>query len=936
MNRNSFITRKQIFFRSPILLAGILLVSTGISLVMFYETLLRQHEGYLAKEVVEQLSWIETIAQLSHGDAQETLKYYTEFNKHNPPLGVSGECMLAVHDDNGIQYIYQQNSSVPCTHLSNENDSLGEPMRQALAGNVGTMIGTDYRGHKVLAAFAPVPHFNWGIVVKVDLAEILSPFMHSTAIVVAMVVVLITGGVLVVVFLGRPLIRELEQSRERLSLVIQGTRNGVWDWSNVGNDVLWWSGRTDELLGYDSGELSPSLSVFRSLLHPEDHVWLDAAVEHHLKDRVPFDIECRLKTKKGEYRWYRIRGQALWDGRGSTIRMSGSLEDIHEQKKAEQIRQRSIRRLEAINRLHEMLLMPEPLEQKCKRITDLAVASMNLDFSCVWLVKKGDLCKTGCMYAAKDLGGRSCSHNEQCLHLVSTSGRYSNINGDHRRVPLGCYTLGKIALGEDYRNITNDLSHDATVELPEWADSLGLVAFAGYKIRNANGEPIGVFAGFSKKRLGAEDDAFLLNLAEITSMVILGSEAAETLRQALITADAATRAKSEFLANMSHEIRTPMTAILGFADVLLGNPPPAEAMESAQIIKRNGDHLLKIINDILDLSKIEAGSCKTETVACSPRQILADVSATMKVQLDAKGLSWTTEIHEDVPNCIFTDPLRLRQILVNLVGNAVKFTEIGGVSIVMQMDHGVALESKLRIDVTDTGIGLTEEQIGLIFKPFSQADGSVSRRFGGTGLGLAISQRLAKILGGDISVNSVLGKGSTFSLKVATQSVGSLTRESPAIDVPSNVSSSTPPMKLDGRILLAEDGPDNQRLITHVLRKIGAQVTSAKNGEAAFQLAMESMQVGHPFDAILMDMQMPVMDGYEATRQLRDAGYQGPIVALTAHAMSDDRQKCLDAGCSEYVTKPIDRANLLTVIAKYLHMHVDSQIESPLPNTPTV
>jgi signal transduction histidine kinase/CheY-like chemotaxis protein len=392
----------------------------------------------------------------------------------------------------------------------------------------------------------------------------------------------------------------------------------------------------------------------------------------------------------------------------------------------------------------------------------------------------------------------------------------------------------------------------------------------------------------------------------------------EQLIRAKHAAEAATQAKSEFLANMSHEIRTPMTAILGFSDILLSNPSPDEAMESARIIKRNGDNLLKIINDILDLSKIEAGKFRVVRTACSPRQIAADVVSLMKVHADAKGLPLTLNIGEDVPEQITTDPTRLRQILVNLLGNAIKFTEVGEVRIALR-DAGPDGDSTMRFDVTDTGIGLSDEQIGLLFQPFSQADGSINRRFGGTGLGLAISKRLAGVLGGDITVASAPGKGSTFSLTIAT---GPRDGAEP-IDLATDeleLQRQEPRLTSihDSRILLAEDGPDNQRLIAHVLRRGGCEVTVAVDGQVAVDLALEALQAGDPFDVIVMDMQMPVMDGYEATRQLRKVGYAGPIVALTAHAMRDDCQKCLDAGCNDYTTKPIDRALLLDVVARHV------------------
>jgi PAS domain S-box-containing protein len=391
------------------------------------------------------------------------------------------------------------------------------------------------------------------------------------------------------------------------------------------------------------------------------------------------------------------------------------------------------------------------------------------------------------------------------------------------------------------------------------------------------------------------------------------------LARAKEAAESANRAKSEFLANMSHEIRTPMTAILGFADILLDNPTSQEVRELAGIIKRNGEHLLHLINDILDLSKIEAGKNNIELTPCSPTKIIEEVISTIKIRADAKALPLDLEYEQNIPGIIETDPTRLRQILVNLIGNAIKFTEVGGVRIVMGFDAGSAHETKLKFDIIDTGIGLSKEDMDLLFQPFFQVDTSMRRQYGGTGLGLAISRRLAKILGGDITVSSVLGKGSTFSLTIAAGPLKGLKSfEHPADAAQQHPRDAFAESIPGSRILLAEDGPDNQRLIAFILRKAGAEVTVAENGLVAVNLALEAEKVGTPFDIIIMDMQMPVMDGYDATRQLRNAGSKLPIIALTAHAMLEDRRKCIEAGCDSYVTKPLDAKLFLRSIGIYM------------------
>lgn len=408
---------------------------------------------------------------------------------------------------------------------------------------------------------------------------------------------------------------------------------------------------------------------------------------------------------------------------------------------------------------------------------------------------------------------------------------------------------------------------------------------------------------------------------------------AEIQRQ-IQAAEAANAAKSEFLANMSHEIRTPLTAIIGFAENLLDQRYSAgERQTAVQTILRNGEHLLQVINDILDLSKIEAGQLQTERLTFSPLELVADVVSVMRVRADAKNLPLSLNFLGPLPRLITSDSTRLRQILMNLVGNAIKFTELGSVELAVSMrenENGVVF----RCDVRDTGIGLLPEQLGRLFQPFTQADGSTARRFGGTGLGLSISQRLSRMLGGQILVASEYGRGSVFSVEIdpgPLDGVEWIAEPAEGLLAPSpdrQVAEAT----LSCRILLAEDGPDNQMLITSFLQKCGATVAVGENGARAVELAFNTRP---SFDVILMDMQMPILDGLSATRELRQRGWSGPIIALTANAMEGDRQKCLSAGCDDYTTKPIDRQELLTKIQRQLLRRAESGMVSLHPPAET-
>ncbi len=375
------------------------------------------------------------------------------------------------------------------------------------------------------------------------------------------------------------------------------------------------------------------------------------------------------------------------------------------------------------------------------------------------------------------------------------------------------------------------------------------------------------------------------------------------LRKAKEAAEVASRAKSEFLANITHEIRTPLGIMLGFCDMLLELPKlPDPHKEWIEVIRKNGGHLFSLVEGILDLSKIEAGKLETKKVTFPLIEEMANTLSSLAQEAEAKGLALETTYQGAIPEYVHSCPVKLRQIFLNIIGNAIKFTDEGVIRVSVRYEKPL-----VEFEVSDTGVGIADEHKGTLFKPFSQVDMSYTRKYGGTGLGLVLSRSLAEALGGTLELKeSTPGKGSMFRFSIhpgVTKQQRPKTVASPLI---------APDVLAGVKVLVVEDSLDNQVLLGHFLRSAGAEVHLARNGAEGVTKAMSEK-----FDLVLMDIQMPELDGYAATRALRAKGFKTPIIALTAHAVRQERSRCLRVGCDDYLSKPIDPSLLVRTVAKY-------------------
>ncbi len=647
---------------------------------------------------------------------------------------------------------------------------------------------------------------------------------------------------------------------EGMRLALAAARLGTW-WRHEPSGHSVWSAETFLLLGYEPFSIEPTYEAFLQRLHPADLAAQQDEFERAARERRDYETEYRVVWPNGELHWLQGRGRFTYDEGGNVERVFGVLIDIDRQKRTEGALREAHARLGTL----------------ADQLTSLAEAT------------------PGTLFTFRQPYEGKPAYLFVGPHLRETHGFSPE---DLAADPL---LLLKHAHPDDVEEFLRQTA--------EARRSRSMWHTQSRHLHPEKGEVwIEIFASPVADPEGLTWHGIAL---EITAHKRIEAD----LRAAHSRAEAADRAKSEFLANMSHEIRTPMSAILGYAEILSGRLQDAQDHQYLETMYRNGRYLLEIIDDILDLSRIEAGKIELHYDLVRPDELVLEVQALLGLRASEKGLELEVAFSGALPESVRTDRTRLRQILINLVENAIKFTERGRVRIVVQLlpDY-----SALRFDVTDTGIGIRGEVLETLFKPFTQADASLTRRFGGSGLGLSICRALSRKLGGEITVATREGVGSTFSLTLPTGDLGGVEIVEPQLG---RGRSSVPPQTkrhpLGCTVLVVDDHADMRLLAKTVLEEAGAAVELAVDGEDALRAVAASVWSAKPFDVILLDIQMPRRDGYSTAAELRRDGYAGAIVAVTAHARKEDERRCLAAGCDEYVSKPLGREQLVEIVARY-------------------
>ena len=662
---------------------------------------------------------------------------------------------------------------------------------------------------------------------------------------------------------------DLLNTSQRLSMV------GGWAW-NVEAQTMYWTEEAYRIHDFELGEIESGSTehITRSAecYGPEDRPLVLAAFHRCMEDGEPYDLEFPFTTAKGRQLWVRTTARPVSES-GKIVRVIGNIMDITERKRAEKDRYELTERYRLANKATNDVIWDWDVIQDTQRWNEVGTAVFG------W--------------------------TEIVEHPVSAHWWVERVHPDDQE-----------RVHDSFFSVVNNPEHDVWHDEYRFRKADGAYAEVmdrGYVMRDAQGKAIRMIGAMQditeRKQTEAELQRHRQHLEELVEV-----RTAE-LSSAKEAAEAANRAKGQFLSNMSHELRTPMNAIMGMTNIALRRATEPQLVDKLTKIDNASRHLLSVINDILDISKIEAERLTLERVSFKFGLVLENLMSMVGQRAAEKGLALLIDLPPEIARQSFLgDPLRLGQILLNLTGNAVKFTVHGSITVRIIKLEETPADVLLRCEVLDTGIGISREDQQRLFTAFEQADGSMTRKYGGTGLGLVISRRLAELMGGDIALSSASGQGSTFRLTVRLDKATDAVLPAPTF-AEESAEAQLHARHAGARILLAEDEPVNQEVSRSLLEDVGLTVELAEDGGAAVAMAQRSH-----YDLILMDMQMPQMNGIEATRIIRalPAYADTPILAMTANAFAEDRQVCLDAGMDDHIGKPVDPDKLYETLLQWL------------------
>ena len=667
----------------------------------------------------------------------------------------------------------------------------------------------------------------------------------------------------------------LRESKERLDLTLGATGIGIWERDLVGH-TLTWDQATQAILGLSSEELSNDREIFLERVHPDDLERMREETRQAIAGTRDYNTEFRVIWPDASLHVVATRGVVMRDEQGVPTRMIGACWDITDTKQREQLALLG-------SEVGDALTSLKPIQERLQLCVEGLIHQLDAALARIWTVNE----------------------TENMLEMQASAGIHTHTDGTRSQIPLGKFKIGRIAQEARLR-FSNQVSAEPDVDDQEWVRQHGLVSFVGHPLV-VEGRVVGVMAFFSCTKLNPDTVHALAGIAKTIAVAIDRDRAERELELAREAAEVATRAKSAFLANMSHELRTPMNAILGYSEMLMEDAEDQgqeDFIPDLQKIHTAGKHLLGLINEILDLSKIEAGKMDLFLETFDVAGMINDVASTLKPLVEKNTNHLQVHLAPDL-GTMHADLTKVRQSLFNLLSNASKFTQNGTIT----LDAAPEVRDGARwiaFRVVDTGIGMTPEQIDKLFQPFVQADASTSRKYGGTGLGMTITQHFTKMMGGEISVASEPGTGTTFTVLLPAE-----VKPVPLAPVPQPEAGEPKFLAGLNTILVIEDDPGARDLLTRFLTKEGYRVETAAGGEAGLRRAREL----HP-DVITLDVMMPGMDGWAVLSELKaDPGTADiPVVMLT---IVDDKNLGYALGAADYLTKPIQRDRLLAILKKY-------------------